>query len=381
MPRLPIESCSSTRVVINGRELIAFGGCNYLGLADRPSVRQALIDGLSKWGFSTTASRETTGNTLAHESLERELSAFVGQESAILTAEGYTANFACMQGLARDLGVALIDQRAHRSIRDAAVAAGMQVFEYEHLNAKSAKWLIDLHKDAGVTIITDSVFAADGSIAPLPELLALLPAQRSALVVDDCHGLGVLGDNGQGAIRHFNLDDPRIIITSTLAKGLGCYGGVVMGKAPFIRQVREKAWVYRSSTPVPPPIAEAARAAVSLLRTDPTPIANLHRNCSLVRDGLSRMNLPVPEVGVPIFTFALPTVERMRSVYDRMLALGVLTPLIDYPGGPTPLYFRIVVNACHSVEQIERLLSSLREAMGLTSARLSVVEVGERALA
>jgi len=363
MPRLPIESCSSTRVVINARELIAFGGCNYLGLADRPSVRQALIDGLSRWGFSTTASRETTGNTLAHESLERELATFVGQESAILTAEGYTANFACMQGLSRDLGVALIDQRAHRSIRDAAVAAGMQVFEYEHLTAKSAKWLIDLHKDAGVAIITDSVFAAEGSIAPLPELLALLPAQRSALVVDDCHGLGVLGENGQGAIRHFNLDDPRIIITSTLAKGLGCYGGAVMGRQPFIRKVRERAWVYRNSTPVPPAIAEAVRESLRIVATDTTVVQRLRTNIAAVRETLGSLGFALPPENIPIFTFFLSTEKQMESVYNRLLERGILIPLIDYPGGPAPRYFRLVITAAHTAADIASLTRELTAAM------------------
>lgn len=359
MPRLPIESCTSTRVTINGRELIAFGGCNYLGLADRPSVRQALVDGLSRWGFSTTASRETTGNTLAHESLERELAAFVGQEAAILTAEGYTANFACMQGLARDLGVALIDQRAHRSIRDAAVAAGMQVFEFEHLSARSAEWLVRQHQDAGVAIMTDSVFAADGSIAPLAELLALLPTQRSALVVDDCHGLGVLGPNGEGAVRHAELDDPRLIITSTLAKGLGCYGGAVLGRSGFVRKVRDRAWVYRNSTPVPPAIAEAVRESLRIVSSDPMVVRGLRTNIGLVREALGSLGLELPPERIPIFTFHLDSEKKMDAIHSRLLERGVLVPLIDYPGGPAPRYFRLVVTAAHTPADIETLHTEL----------------------
>lgn len=409
MGRLPIEAASSTTVHMDGREILAFGGCNYLGLAHHPKVIEAVRAGWERYGLTTTASRETTGNTLVHEALETELASFAGHEHAILSAEGYTANFMCCQALASlsgaagggagagvtGIGVAIIDAQCHRSIRNAASASGMQVVDFEHLNPDSAAWLASRYGDQGVCIMTDSVFAADGAVAPLPGLLEALPkhlpSHRAMLLVDDCHGFCVLGRDGRGATDHHGLvettpqgartHDPRVVVTTTLAKGLGCYGGVVMGKAGFVRQVRERAWVYRSSTPVPPPIAEAARAAISLLRSDAMLVRNLRRNCTLVREGLSRMGLPVPEAGVPIFTFALPTVERMRVVYDRMLAAGVLTPLIDYPGGPTPLYFRIVVNAAHSVEQIERLLSTLREAMGQVDARLTETKVGERALA
>lgn len=368
MPRLPIESCTSTSVTLNGRELVAFGGCNYLGLADRPSVRQALIDGLDRWGFSTTASRETTGNTLAHEALERELASFVGQESAILTAEGYTANFACMQGLARDIGIALIDQRAHRSIRDAAIAAGMQVFEFEHLSASSAQWLIKLHRDAGVAIMTDSVFAADGSIAPLAELLELLPAQRSALVVDDCHGFGVLGPNGQGAVSHFQIDDPRVAITTTLAKGMGCYGGAILGRSDFVKKVRDRAWVYRNSTPVPPAIAEAVRESIRIVSTDAGVVQRLRENVRKVRDTMTSLGFALPPEQVPIFTFHLESEKQMESVYARLLDFGLLIPLIDYPGGPAPRYFRLVVTAAHTPEDLDILKRGLNTCL----ARLAV---------
>lgn len=408
MGRLPIEAASSTTVHMDGREILAFGGCNYLGLAHHPKVIDAVRAGWERFGLTTTASRETTGNTLLHEALETELASFAGHEHAILSAEGYTANFMCCQALASlsgglsgggaagasgnigGIGVAIIDAQCHRSIRNAASAAGMQVVDFEHLNPDSAAWLASRYADQGVCIMTDSVFAADGAVAPLPGLLdalpRYLPSHRAMLLVDDCHGFCVLGRDGRGATDHHGLvettpqgartHDPRIVVTTTLAKGLGCYGGVVMGKAGFVRQVREKAWVYRSSTPVPPPIAEAARAAIALLRSDVALVRNLRRNCTLVREGLSRMGLPVPEAGVPIFTFAMATVDQMRVVYERMLAAGVLTPLIDYPGGPTQLYFRIVVNACHSVEQIERLLSTLREAMGLVDGRLSEAKMG-----
>lgn len=363
MARIPVESSTATTVKVNGRELLAFGGCNYLGLANRPEVHAGLVAAMSKYGISTTASRETTGNTLIHEELEAALSEFTGQESSILSAEGYTANFMCAQALTDDLRVAIIDSNSHRSIRNAATSAGMFVFEFEHLNPDSAAWLIRQHADAGVAIMTDSVFAADGAIAPLRELLSILPAQRSALVVDDCHGFCVLGPGGRGAVPHLGIDDPRVCITTTLAKGLGCYGGTVLGRSRFIRTVRERAWVYRSSTPVPPPLAGAALAAVKWVQGNGSIVTTLRENIKRMRSIMEHLGLSTPPQDIPIFTFYLDNDARNQSVHDQLLAEGILAPLIEYPGGPCERYFRVVINAMHTAADIERLGDRLERAL------------------
>jgi 7-keto-8-aminopelargonate synthetase-like enzyme len=370
MPRIPIERWPTpTTAVVDGRTLLAFGGCNYLGLAHEPRVHAAVARGLTEFGLSTNASRETTGNTLAHEALERDLSEFLGQEHAILSAEGYTANFMVCQALAKDHGVALIDQRAHRSIRNAASASGMHVMDYEHLNADSAAWLVKQFGDAGVAIIMDSVFAADGGLSPLPALLATLPAKRATLVVDDCHGFCVLGRGGRGAVDHFAMKDPRVVITTTLAKGLGCYGGCVAGSRAFVDRVRERAWVYRSSTPVPPSIARGAQAALGVLREDTSRVTALRDNAARLRTVFQKLGLPLSPEGIPIFTFALDNDAAMETVERRVLEAGILAPLIDYPGGPCPRYFRVVVNAAHTPGEIDRLGETLAACLGSVAAR------------
>lgn len=370
MPRIPIERWPTpTTAVVDGRTLLAFGGCNYLGLAHEPRVHAAVARGLTEFGLSTNASRETTGNTLAHEALERDLAEFLGQEHAILSAEGYTANFMVCQALAKDHGVALIDQRAHRSIRNAASASGMQVMDYEHLSAESAAWLARQFGDAGVALITDSVFAADGGLSPLPTLLKALPRLRATLVIDDCHGFCVLGRGGRGAADHFALRDPRVVITTTLAKGLGCYGGCVAGSRQFIDAVRERAWVYRSSTPVPPAIARGAQAALAVLREDTSRVTALRDNAARLRTTFVRLGLPPSPEGIPIFTFALDNDSAMEAVEKRVLEAGILAPLIDYPGGPCPRYFRLVVNAAHTPGEIDRLGETLASALAGVTAR------------
>ncbi|CAG1008197.1 glycine C-acetyltransferase [Phycisphaerales bacterium] len=358
MARLNVTASTATTITVDGREVLAFGGCNYLGLAHHPEVVQALAEGALNFGLSTTASRETTGNTAVHEDLERDLARWMNQDAAILLAEGYTANIALAQALARDHGIALIDAKAHRSLRAAATAAGMQVFEYEHRSPTSAAWLCRQYGDQGVAILTDGVFAADGALAPIPGLLDVLPGRRATLVVDDCHGVAVLGARGSGTVEHFGIRDERIAITTTLAKGVGCYGGAVIGRRKLIDSVREHADVYRRSTPVPTPFASAARAAVGVIERQPALLDALRRNIAQVRGGLNAIGIGVHGEDAPIFTFVLDPRERMPRIHHALLTEGLYAPLIEYPGGPTDQFFRITVTAAHTPEQIDRLLAA-----------------------
>lgn len=362
MPHLPIESFTATTALVEGRELAFFGGCNYLGLAHHPAVRAAVAASLATTGLTTTASRETTGNTVGHDALERELAAFCGLGACTLLCEGYTANIALMAGLAPTHGVALVDAKAHRSLAHAAKAAGLLVLYYDHLDARQAIGLAREHAAEGVAILTDSVFAANGGVAPLPELLAGLPG-GGTLVVDDCHGLCVLGRSGRGALDHFGLRDERIVVTTTLAKGLGCYGGAVMGTPERIADVRRHANIYLGTTPTPPPLVAGARAALCVLAESDALVVRLRANIDRVRGVLVGLSLPLPPPGVPILPFVLSPVERMERASQSLWNDGVLVPLIDYPGGPGLRYFRICVNAEHTPGQIDALGAALRRAL------------------
>ncbi|VAX36197.1 hypothetical protein MNBD_PLANCTO03-2286, partial [hydrothermal vent metagenome] len=256
MPATPITACDATTVTLpDGRVVLAFGGCNYLGLANHPRVLRAVIEATTRYGLSTTASRETTGNAEPHEALERELAAFLGVERTLLVPDGYLANIAACQGAqAAGCRHAVLDSRAHASMKDAAIAAGLRVSCFDHADADSLAGVLEALRKAGgrdahptemnsggdghptgasAVVMTDGVFTVDGEPAPLAALLQTLgPGDR--LLIDDCHGLCVLGSGGRGSLAHANLTDRRVIITSSLAKGLGCAGGIVAGSAADI---------------------------------------------------------------------------------------------------------------------------------------------------
>ncbi len=358
MPRLSVSQASATTAVIGGRPVISFGGCNYLGLAHHPAVHAALIDALSQFGLSTSASRETTGNTTAHDQLETAICKFTGMPAAVVVPDGYTANLAIAQVLFPTHPVSLIDRRSHRSIREAIAGAGSTLVEYNHRDTHQAAELMARYADDGVAVFTDGVFTADGAVAPVPDLLAALP-KSGILIVDDCHGFCTMGSRGQGTLAHFNIPaDPRIVLTTTLAKGLGCHGGVVAGTAPVCDLVRGRASAYICTTPVSPAIAAAGVESLAVIAREPDRLRRLRQNIAQMANVLKALNLDFPSKGTPIFAFTLDSEQTMRRLYADLLNEGILAPLISYPGGPAACYFRLSISSEHRPEQIDQLAAA-----------------------
>lgn len=371
MPRIGFESWTTSTGVIDGKQHVVFGGCNYLGLAHHPGVHHAVTQGLARWGLTTTASRETTGNTRAHESLEREIAAFVGMPAAILTTEGYTANLALGQGLAADHGVAVLDEKSHSSVVLGMTAAGIRVEYYRHLDAGHAIEVARKHvgnpASKGVVVMSDGVFAADGGVAPAAAILAGLPAKGVTLVLDDCHGFTVLGETGRGLVERDGIaGDARVVLTTTFGKGLGCYGGAIVGQRAVVDAIMQRSLVYRGTTPCPPPAVEGAREALRIIDREPERLVRLRENVRLMRRVLGQTigwRAPEPlDALVPIFVFWLEQAGEMHRVQKVLSEAGFFVPLIDYPCGPTPWYFRATVTAGHTAEQIESFGKALAVA-------------------
>lgn len=365
MPAPAFQASDATTVTLaNGRVVVSFGGCNYLGLASHPAVVEAVRRGLDVFGLSATASRETTGNAAPHESLEQELADFLRTERALLVPDGYIANIAACQSVA-GLGtsVALIDERGHASLADAARTAGLRIVRFEHACPDSLARALREARPAAAVVMTDGVFTADGELAPVADLLCEIGGE-DWLLIDDCHGLGTVGPGGRGSAAATGLADPRVVVTSSLAKGLGGAGGIVAGSGSFVTHCHRSSG-YICTTPIAPALAEGTRAALRVLQQQPDRLDALHANASRLRTGLRRLGLLTDsdERTTPIAAFTIGDSPTMQRLASGLLVDGFRVPLIRYPGGPAEAYFRLSVNAEHTPQQIDGLLSAFESRL------------------
>ncbi|MDZ4773580.1 MAG: pyridoxal phosphate-dependent aminotransferase family protein [Planctomycetota bacterium] len=356
-----IEAATATTVRIDGRELVLFAGCDYLGLAHHPRVVAALERGLREFGVSSSGSRATTGNTSAHDDLERDLARFFGVESALLVPDGYLSNIVLAQALPDEIRTILVDEDSHVSVRDALVISKRDVHEYAFADAKSAREAARTHAPGVFAIFTDGVFPVLRALAPLRELLDVLPA-GGMLVVDDCHGIGVLGERGRGSVEHARIVDSRVVVTGTLSKSLGCFGGFIAGSREHIERARSASRAFVGSTPIPPALARAASTALAVIDDEPLRRARLFEHASRLRVLFTRLAVPLSAVPLPVFALQLKPRVRMEHVHDELLARGILVPCVDYPDGLGG-YLRIAVRADHTDAQVDALIEGLTEAL------------------
>lgn len=366
---LATTAATATAAIRGDRTYTVFAGCDYLGLAHEPELADAAADAFRRLGMSTSASRRTSGNTALHERLEQRLAAFFSPVlpgcRAILTLDGLTANMVALHALSDAYREAVIDERAHASIGVAARAAGLPISTFASGDTSAAISAAEASTPA--IVATDGVFATTGRPAPASDLLQRLP-RDACLLLDDCHGVGVLGVGGRGSLSAVDADDGRVVLTTTLAKGIGCAGGVVVGPPELITRARSVSPAYVGTTPTSPGLVAAAIAALDMIDSQPQRLLKLRQNAARLHATLRAAGLTLagpPGDGIPIAAFVADdaTTERIVDALDRA---AMLLPLIDYPGGPAPRYFRASVNCMHTPEQIDDLGRVLRDAVGMT---------------
>jgi len=363
MPRLPIRASTATSIDLGEGPLLYFGGCGYLGLAHHPKLLEAADDAARRFGLSSGASRETTGNCTLYDELERDLAARFGVEAALLAPEGYLANLVAIQALADEHRVALIDDAAHPSLFDAARAAQLEVHSCRHGALDEFDEQAATHSERGVVLMTDSVFPSRGELAPARELDAIARRRGATLLLDDCHGTGVIGARGLGVLEREELRAPHVVVTSTFSKALGAYGGFVLGSSERIARARTRSTAYIGSTPPPPSCAGAALAALRLAFDGDALVRDLRRNSAQLADGFRGLGLPTSSELLPVFAFTLRDGDAMDTLHVRLRAAGVFAPYVRYLGSPSAGNFRIVVNSAHRPEDIDRLLESLEREL------------------
>ena len=359
------------------RELAPDGRLNfcsndYLGLAVDERVSGAMAAAARQLGAGAGASHLVSGHSAEHDALERELAEFTGRERALVFSTGYMANLGVLSALAdrRDLLVA--DELNHASLIDAArLVRSSSNLRYPHGDAMAASALLDAHAPAiaaaggGVFIVTDGVFSMDGDLAPLPELASAAAKHQGWLVVDDAHGLGVVGATGRGSCELLGLSPREVpVLVGTFGKAFGTFGAFVAGDSDVIELLIQRARTYIYTTALPPAVTAATRMALTIIKEEGWRREHLHSLIARFRDGATARGLRLMESTTPIQPMVLGSAEAALSASAKLAAAGFRVTAIRPPTVPQDTArLRITLSAAHSEAQVESLLVALESAI------------------
>ena len=329
---------------------------DYLGLSRHPHVIDAACAATRRWGAGSTGSRLVTGTTTAHEQLEQDLADFVGAETGLVFSSGYTANLGVVTALADRDSVVISDAASHASLIDACRLSRARVAVARHRDVEHVEQLLRERTESRALVVTDSIFSADGDLAPLHELYAACRRWNAVLIVDEAHGLGVRGDGGRGAVHDAGVAGlPDLVITATLSKALGSQGGVVLGPAAVRHQVLHSARSFVFDTALAPAAVGAASAALAVLRSEPDRVAAIGRRAGqlAVAAGVS----PTASAVVPV---VLGDAVRAVRAAGECLNLGVRVGCFRPPSVPANASrLRLTARADLSDIDIDRATSVL----------------------
>jgi 8-amino-7-oxononanoate synthase len=362
--RRTLASPQGARVVIAGREVVAFASNDYLGLANHPVVVAAARDAAARWGVGAGASHLICGHSAAHDSLEAEVAAFVrpGENARALTfSSGYLANLAILTALAGRGDAVFADRLNHACLNDGALLSRAQFVRYPHRDVAALRMRLGASAATTRLIATDAVFSMDGDLAPLPELLALAEEFDGWLVVDDAHGFGVLGE-GRGTLAHFGLRSERIVVMGTLGKAAGVAGAFVAAHPAVIETLLQTARPYVYTTAAPALLAEATRASLALIRDESSRRAHLARLIAHWRVRARTLPWKLADSSTPIQPIVIGDNAATLALADALWQRGFWVPAIRPPTVPAgTARLRVSLSAAHTLADVDALADALAD--------------------
>ncbi|HXW73763.1 MAG TPA: 8-amino-7-oxononanoate synthase [Steroidobacteraceae bacterium] len=350
-----------TLTLAGGRALIDFSSNDYLGLARHPALAAAMSECATRRGAGSGASHLITGHGAEHARLEEELAAFTRRERALLFSTGYMANLAVLTALAGHGERVLLDRLCHASLIDGARLSGARLTRYGHADADAAARLLAADPGHTALVATDGVFSMDGDFAPLPALARAARAANAWLVVDDAHGLGVVGASGGGVLEHFGLDGEAVpVLIGTLGKAFGSFGAFVAGAADLIELLTQRARTYIYTTALPQPVAAATRAALALARTEGWRRERLNMLTARFRSAALAAGVPLAVSSTPIQPVLLGSAARALAAQRELTAAGFFVVAIRPPTVPTgSARLRVTLSAAHTESEVDALVEHL----------------------
>jgi len=354
---IPLSQTEGTEVTVNGHKLIMIGSNNYLGLTTHPRVKQAAIEAIETYGTSCTGSRLANGTLKLHEELDKQLAEFVGKEAALVFSTGFQVNLGVISALVQKGDYVIIDKEDHASIIDGCLLARGEMKRFRHNDvADLERVLAPLPKEAAKLVVVDGVFSMAGDIAPLPEIIPLCKEHNARLMVDDAHGLGVVG-GGRGTSAHFGVTEDVDLIMGTFSKSFASMGGFIAGDEQIVHYIKHFARAFIFSASMTPSNVAAALAALQVMKKEPEHVERVNAIATRMRKAYTDLGFDIGTSCTPIIPIIVgddtKTLFAWRALYDA----GVYTNAVLTPGVPPgKSLLRTSYMATHTDEQMDRVL-------------------------
>jgi predicted pyridoxal phosphate-dependent acyltransferase len=357
-----ISGAQSSRVRMNGKEVVLLSSNNYLGLAEHPALREAGIRALEQYGCGAGASRSISGTMELHKALEERIARFKGCEAALLFSTGYMANMGLLSTLVEDGDLILSDEFNHASIVDGCRLSRAEVWVYRHRAMDHLEALLKRSAHRRRLIVTDGVFSMEGVIAPLPEIRRLADRYGALVMVDDAHASGVLGQGGRGTAEHFGMTGRIEIQMGTLGKALGGFGAYVAGQQDLIDYLINRCRTFIYTTALPPAVAAMALAALDIVEKEPQRRQRLWENTGYFRKGLQKMGFDTGMSETPICPVLIGENALTMEADHRLMAQGVFVQGLRPPTVPAQgARLRAALMATHTREDLDYALAVFRK--------------------
>jgi 8-amino-7-oxononanoate synthase len=358
-----IESAQDPEVVLDGRRMIMLGSNNYLGLTNDPRVKEAAVDAIRKYGSGCAGSRFLNGTLDLHVRLEERLAGFMRKDAAVTFATGYQVNLGAISCLVAKGDVVYLDKQDHACILDGARLSFGEVRKFKHNDPKDLVRQMGNDVSArGRFIVVDGVFSMEGDIAPLPEIVAAARRFDAGLMVDDAHGIGVLGPTGRGTAEHFGLEDDVDLVMGTFSKSMASVGGFIAGDETVIDYIKHRARTLIFSAAPPPASVAAALATVEIMEREPERRARLWENARFFSEGLRSLGLDTAGSETPVVPVVVGEDHAALAMVQRLHEEGVFVNCVLSPATPPGrALIRTSLMATHTREQLTRALEAIEK--------------------
>lgn len=357
----PIMSEQDTAVRINGKEVLMFGSNSYLGLTNHPHVQEAAKAAIDKYGTGCAGSRFLNGTLDIHVELEEKLARFLGKESALIFSTGFQANLGVVSSITGRHDYIIIDEADHASIYEGTRLSFSKVLKFKHNNLESLERILaSLPEESIKLVIVDGVFSMEGDIVKLPAMIDLCHKYQAMIMIDDAHGLGVLGEQGRGTADHFGLTNETDLIVGTFSKSLASLGGFVAADAKVIDHIKHTARSLIFSASATPASIASASAALDVMQNESWRIDALWENTRYAMDYLQYLGFDIGETQSPIIPIYIRDDNKTYLMTKMLMEEQVfVNPVVTPAVRAEDSLIRLSLMATHSYEQIETAIDKI----------------------